>query len=226
MSIRVLLADDQALVRSGLRVLLDRTPDIEVVDEAADGQQALTQARRHAPDVVLMDIRMPGMDGVQATRAIAADPQLTDVRVIMLTTFDLDEYVFDALHAGASGFLLKDIEPDELRTAIRVVADGQALLSPSITRRLIAAFVSRPDHRPHPPAALEELTARERDVMALVAAGLTNEHIAEQLVITHATVKTHMSRILLKLGARDRTQLVVLAYETGLVNAGSPAQRP
>jgi DNA-binding NarL/FixJ family response regulator len=221
MSVRVLVADDQALVRSGLRLLLEHADGIEVVAEVGDGAAALERVRRDRPDVVLMDIRMPVMDGLEATRRIAADRALAGVRVIMLTTFDHDEYVFEALHAGASGFLLKHIDPDDLRAAVRVVADGEALLSPSVTRRLIAEFVSRPDRRRHSPAELEELTDREREVMALVAEGLTNEEIAGRLVISPATAKTHVSRILLKLGARDRAQLVVLAYESGLVRAGS-----
>ncbi len=220
MSVRVLLADDQTLVRSGFRVLLERTEGVEVVGEAGDGAEAVAAARATRPDVVLMDIRMPIVDGLEATRRIAADAALCGTRVIMLTTFDLDEYVFEALHAGASGFLLKDVEPDDLRAAVRVVAGGDALLSPSITRRLIAEYVGRAGpERPAPPE-LGELTDREREVMALVAAGLSNAEIAERLVISHATAKTHLSRILLKLGARDRAQLVVLAYESGLVVAG------
>jgi DNA-binding NarL/FixJ family response regulator len=223
MSIRVLLADDQTLVRSGFRVLLERAEDIEVVGEAADGEEALRRARAVRPHVVLMDIRMPVLDGLEATRRIAADPGFTGVRVVMLTTFDLDEYVFEALHAGASGFLLKDIEPDDLRAAVRVVAAGDALLSPRVTRRLIAEFVSRPGRERRFPEELEELTDREREVLVLVAAGLSNEEIAGRLVISPATAKTHVSRILLKLGARDRAQLVMLAYECGLVRAGAAA---
>jgi DNA-binding NarL/FixJ family response regulator len=219
MSIRVLLADDQTLVRSGFRELLERTEGIEVVGEVADGRAAVERTRAEQPDVVLMDIRMPVMDGLEATRAIAADRALADVRVIMLTTFDLDEYVFEALHAGASGFLLKDVEPDELRNAVRVVAGGDALLSPSVTSQLIAEFVSRPSHDRRAPAELEELTEREREVLGLVATGLTNGEIAERLVISPATAKTHVSRILLKLDARDRAQLVVIAYQSGLVKA-------
>jgi DNA-binding NarL/FixJ family response regulator len=217
--IRVLLADDQTLVRSGFRVLLERADGIEVAGEASDGAEAVARARAERPDVVLMDIRMPGMDGLAATREIVADPALAGVRVIMLTTFDSDEYIFEALQAGAAGFLLKDVEPDDLRDAVRVVAGGEALLSPSVTRRLIAEFVSQPGRQRRPPPELDELTEREREVMALIAAGLTNDEIAAKLVISPATAKTHVSRILLKLGARDRAQLVVMAYESGLVRA-------
>ena len=220
MSIRVLLADDQTLVRSGFRVLLERTEDVEVVGEVSNGADAVERARLDRPDIVLMDIRMPVMDGLEATRRIATDRGLAGVRVIILTTFDADEYVFDALHAGASGFLLKDVDPDDLRAAVRVVAGGDALLSPSVTRRLIAEFTAHPGRQRHAPEELGELTEREREVMALVAAGLSNEEIARRLVISPATAKTHVSRILLKLGARDRAQLVVIAYETGLVRAG------
>jgi DNA-binding NarL/FixJ family response regulator len=217
MSIRVLLADDQTLVRSGFRALLERAEDIEVVGEAADGAGAVDLARAERPDVILMDIRMPGIDGLEATRRITADENLAGVRVIMLTTFELDEYVFEALHAGASGFLLKDVEPDELRDAVRVVARGEALLSPSVTRRLIREFVAQPGrHRP-PPDRLDALTERAREVLALVAQGLSNQEIAERLVISPATAKTHVSRTMMKLHAHDRAQLVVLAYETGLV---------
>jgi DNA-binding NarL/FixJ family response regulator len=217
MSIRVLLADDQTLVRSGFRALLERTDDIEVIGEAADGAEAVGRARADRPDVVLMDIRMPGLDGLEATRRISADPSLESVRVVMLTTFELDEYVFEALHAGASGFLLKEVEPDELREAVRVVARGEALLSPSVTRRLIQEFVAQPGrHRPAP-ARLEQLTEREREVLGLVALGLSNQEIAERLVISPATAKTHVSRTMLKLHAHDRAQLVVIAYESGLL---------
>ncbi len=219
MSIRVLLADDQTLVRSGFRALLERTDGIEIVGEVSNGADAVARARAERPNVVLMDIRMPGMDGLVATREILSDPHLHGVRVIMLTTFALDEYVFEALRSGASGFLLKDVEPDDLRNAVRVVAQGDALLSPSVTRSLISEFVAQPGRQAHSPAELVELTEREREVMALVAAGLTNDEIAERLVISPATAKTHVSRMLLKLGARDRAQLVVIAYETGLVGA-------
>jgi DNA-binding NarL/FixJ family response regulator len=219
--VRVLLADDQTLVRSGFRVLLERADGIDVVGEASSGAEAVELARSARPDVVLMDIRMPGVDGLEATRRIVTDPRLSGVRVIILTTFDQDEYVFQALHAGASGFLLKDVDPDDLRDAVRVVAKGEALLSPSVTRRLIAEYVSQPARRRHSPAELSELTDREREVLAHVAAGLSNDEIADRLVISPATAKTHVSRILLKLGARDRAQLVVIAYESGLVTARS-----
>ena len=217
MPIRVLLAEDQALVRAGFRGLLERTEDIEVVGEVANGSDAVNLARMVRPDVVLMDIRMPIMDGLEATRRIVADEQLSDVRVIVLTTFDLDEYVFEALRAGASGFLLKDIEPADLRQAVRVVAGGDALLSPRVTRRLITQFVAHAGPRPADPERLTVLTEREREVMALVAQGLSNEEIGQKLFMSPATAKTHVSRAMLKLGARDRAQLVVLAYQTGLV---------
>ena len=217
--IRVLLADDQALVRAGFRALLDAQGDIEVVGEAADGDEAVALARRHRPDVLLMDIRMPGTDGLAATRAIAADDRLAGVRVVMLTTFDLDEYVFEAIRAGAAGFLVKDTEPVELLRAVRAVAAGDALLSPGVTRRLIAAFADA-SRAPRPAAALDALTDREREVMALVAEGLSNDEIAERLYVSPMTAKTHVSRAMTKLAARDRAQLVVLAYESGLVRPG------
>jgi DNA-binding NarL/FixJ family response regulator len=217
--IRVLLVDDQALVRAGFRALLAAQPDVEVVGEAADGDEAARLARTHKPDVVLMDIRMPGVDGLEATRRIAADPALASVRVVILTTFDLDEYVFEALRVGASGFLVKDTEPVELIHAVRAVARGDALLSPGITRRLIAEFATR-SKDPQPMAGLDTLTEREREVMSLVAAGLTNDEIARRLVVSPATAKTHVSRTMIKLGARDRAQLVVFAYESGLVRPG------
>ncbi|MEN4473464.1 response regulator transcription factor [Mycolicibacterium cosmeticum] len=216
--IRVLVADDQVLVRAGFVALLDAQPDIEVAGEAATGTSAVELTRRLQPDVVLMDIRMPDTDGLRATRAITADPALTGVRVVVLTTFELDEYVFEAMRAGASGFLVKHSEPSELVRAVRVVTEGDALLSPSVTRRLMAEFASRAK----PPAAvsLPDLTAREREVMTLVAEGLTNAEIGTRLFMSPATARTHVSRILTKLGARDRTQLVVLAYESGLVRPG------
>jgi DNA-binding NarL/FixJ family response regulator len=219
MSVRVLLADDQTLVRSGFRLVLERGEGIEVIGEASNGAEAVERARRERPDVVLMDIRMPIIDGLEATQQITSADELASVRVIILTTFDLDEYVFEALHAGASGFLLKNVEPDDLREAVRVVAGGDALLSPSVTRRLIAEFVAKPGRRRHAPDELDELTEREREVMGLVAEGLSNGEIAERLVISPATAKTHVSHVMLKLGARDRAQLVVMAYETGLVKA-------
>jgi DNA-binding NarL/FixJ family response regulator len=213
---RVLIADDQALVRAGFRVLIDSAADLEVVGEARDGREAVGLALELAPDVVLMDIRMPILDGLAATREIArARPD--GPRVIILTTFDIDEYVFEALRAGASGFLLKDTEPAELLQAVRVVAAGEALLAPSVTRRLIEEFATRPDPHRTPPAALQALTEREREVLALVARGLSNHEIAAELVISPATAKTHVSRVMQKLDARDRAQLVVTAYETGLV---------
>jgi DNA-binding NarL/FixJ family response regulator len=217
--IRVLLADDQALVRAGFRALLDAQPDIEVVGEAGDGEQAARCCAELCPDVVLMDIRMPGTDGLAATRRIAADPRLSAVHVIILTTFELDEYVFEALRIGASGFLVKDTEPADLITGVRAVARGDALLSPGVTRRLIAEFASRAK-QPADTAALRLLTEREREVMALVAQGLTNEDIARRLFVSPATAKTHVSRAMVKLNARDRAQLVVLAYEAGLVRPG------
>jgi DNA-binding NarL/FixJ family response regulator len=216
---RVVLADDQALVRAGFRVLLDAEDDIQVVGEAVDGDDALRVVRREKPDVVLMDIRMPGTDGLEATRQIVAEERLADVKVVILTTFELDEYVFEAVRSGASGFLVKDTEPADLVQAVRLVAEGNALLSPSVTKRLIAEFASRAKEPPAP-EALEELTAREREVMALVAEGLTNDDIAERFVLSPATVKTHVNRAMMKLGARDRAQLVVLAYESGLVRPG------
>jgi DNA-binding NarL/FixJ family response regulator len=217
--IRVLLADDQALVRAGFRSLLDAQDDIEVVGEAADGEEALRLASQLTPNVVLMDVRMPGMDGLEATRRIAANDRLADVRVVILTTFGVDEYVFEAIRSGASGFLVKDTEPVELLQAVRVVAGGDALLSPSITRRLIEEFAARAKD-PRSSAELEQLTDREREVMALVAEGLSNGDIAERLFVSPATAKTHVSRAMGKLGARDRAQLVVIAYESGLVRPG------
>jgi DNA-binding NarL/FixJ family response regulator len=216
--IRVALADDQPLVRAGFAMILSAEQDIEIVGEAGDGRSAEALARRAEPDVMLMDVRMPGVDGLEATRRILADPALAAVRVLMLTTFELDEYVFEALRSGASGFLVKHTEPDELVRAVREVFAGEALLSPSVTRRLIAEFARR---SPRPwqlsPTALEELTEREREVVALVALGLSNHEIADELVISPATARTHVSRAMIKVGARDRAQLVVLAYQSGLV---------
>ena len=217
--IRVVLADDQALVRAGFHALLDAEPGIEVVGEAANGDEALELARTLRPDVVLMDIRMPGMDGLEATRRIAEDPGLAGVRVVIVTTFELDEYVFEAIRGGASGFVVKDTEPADLIRGVRAVARGDALLSPGITRRLIGEFATRAKEG-QPAGLLDDLTDREREVMGLVAAGLTNDDIAERLFLSPATAKTHVSRAMGKLGARDRAQLVVIAYETGLVRPG------
>jgi DNA-binding NarL/FixJ family response regulator len=225
--IRVLLADDQALIRAGFRVLLEADPGLAVVGEAVDGRQAVDLVRRERADVVLMDIRMPEMDGLEATRRIAADEDLAGVKVIILTTFETDEYVFQAIRAGASGFLVKDTEPADLLQAIRVVARGDALLSPSVTRRLITDLATRPAG-PAPAASklLAALTDREREVLALVATGLSNDEIATRLYLSPLTAKTHVSRIMTKLGARDRAQLVVLGYETGLVTPGQQVQLP
>ena len=216
--ISVLLADDQALVRAGFKALLDAQPDITVVGEAGNGAEAVELAQQTRPDVVLMDIRMPKMDGLEATRQITS--ALPDVRVIVLTTFELDEYVFTALRDGAAGFLVKDTEPADLIKAVRVVAAGEALLSPGVTRRLIAEYASRSRPLNRPVAQLESLTEREREIVGLVALGLSNEEIAARLVVSPLTAKTHVSRAMIKLGARDRAQLVVLAYESGLVRPG------
>ncbi|WP_351229181.1 response regulator transcription factor [Streptomyces sp. NPDC002133] len=217
--IRVVLADDQTLVRAGFRSILDDETGIEVVGEAADGEQAIALARELRPDVVLMDIRMPGLDGLEATRRITADERLADVRVIILTTFDVDDYVYGALRAGASGFLVKDTEPMELLHGVRVVARGDALIAPAVTRRLIADFAGR-GRQPDPSPRLNALTEREREVMGLVGAGLSNDEIAQRLVLSPATAKTHVSRIMTKLDVRDRAQLVILAYESGMITPG------
>jgi len=218
MSIGVLVVDDQALVRRGFRMVLEIEPDIEVVGEAADGLEAIHAAGRLRPDIALMDVRMPGMDGIEATERIVADPQLA-TRVLMLTTFDMDEYVYEALRAGASGFLLKDVEPEVLCSGIRAVHSGESLLAPSVTRRMIETFLARP---PVPAAAfhpdLSGLTPRERETLVLLARGLTNAEIADEFVVSETTVKTHVSRVLMKLGLRDRVQAVIWAYENGLVS--------
>jgi DNA-binding NarL/FixJ family response regulator len=220
--IRVLVADDQAAVRGGFAALIASEDEMEVAGEATNGREAVDLARSVFPHVVLMDIRMPVLDGLEATRLICSDPTLEATRVLVLTTFDLDEYVYKALRAGASGFLLKDAGPSELLNAIRVIAAGDALIAPSITRRLIADFASRRD-RNEPPAAVADLTEREREILRLVARGLSNAEIADRLVISPLTTKTHVSRILRKLDCRDRTQLVTLAYESGLVTPGESA---
>jgi DNA-binding NarL/FixJ family response regulator len=221
MSIRVLLVDDQALIRAGFRMILDAEGDIEVVGECADGTQAVDSVNRLKPDVVLMDIRMPEMDGIEATRRIAGKGSDGGARVLMLTTFDLDEYVYDALQAGASGFLLKDVPAEQLVDGIRVVAQGDALLAPSVTKRLIQEFSRAGAGLQKPPPELEELTPRELEVFKLIARGMSNAEIAEELVVSETTVKTHVARVLMKLGVRDRVQAVVLAYESGVVAPGA-----
>ena len=223
MTVRVLVADDQALVRGSFRLLLDTAPDVAAVGEAADGAQAVDLARSQRPDVVLMDVRMPMVDGIEATRRITADPELSDVKVLILTTYDVDEYVFAALRAGASGFILKDTTPADLLMAIQVVASGDALLAPSVTRRLIADYTRRtepaPDREQRPVAGLAETTDREREVLIQIGLGLSNAEIADRLHLGMSTVKTHIGRLLWKLQARDRAQLVIAAYQAGLVGA-------
>ena len=226
MTIKVLLADDQALVRAGFRSLLARSRDITVVGEAADGDEAVRLAVRTRPDVILMDIRMPGTDGITATRRIVTDQALPGCRVIILTTFDTEEHVFAALRAGASGFLTKEVEPADLRRAVTAVAAGDALLSPGVTRRVIEQFAHRQDLRPDAAQRLAALTARESEAVKLVALGLSNHEIAERLVISPLTAKTHITRALAKLAVRDRVQLVILAYESGLVRPGGPPSAP
>lgn len=211
------MVDDQELVRLGLRMLIENEDDLTLAGEAADGLAAVAATRQARPDVVLMDIRMPGIDGLEATRRITADPDLLGTKVIVLTTFELDEYVFDALRYGASGFLLKDTSPPELLRAIRLVAGGEALLSPSVTRKLISEFVNNQPRRLKPHPELDSLTPREREIVGLVGLGLNNDEIAERLVVSPATARTHVSRAMIKLGARDRAQLVVFAYQSGLV---------
>ena len=214
--VRVLIADDQALVRAGFKMILDAEDDLDVVGEASDGAEAVEMARQLKPDVVLMDIRMPQLDGIEATRRVVALDGPTPVRVLMLTTFDLNEYVYEALRAGASGFLLKDVPPEQLAAGIRVVAQGDALLAPSITKRLIQEFASAASAPTTPPKGLDELTARELEVFKLIARGLSNAEIAAELIVSETTVKTHVARVLMKLGLRDRVQAVVLAYESGI----------
>jgi DNA-binding NarL/FixJ family response regulator len=220
--IRVLVADDQALLRGSFRVLVDSAPELEVIGEAANGVEAVEFATQELPDVVLMDVRMPEMDGIEATKRICGAPETAGVRVLILTTFDLDAYVFSALRAGASGFLLKDTPPTELLTAIKVIADGDGLLAPSVTRRLIAEFSRRPEPATTPARALGGVTEREREVLGLVARGLSNTEIAAHLHLSLATVKTHVGHLLAKLNSRDRAQLVIVAYESGLAIAGKP----
>ncbi len=219
-AVRVVIADDQPLIRTGLRTMLEHGPGIRIVGEADDGEKAVDLARRHRPHVVLMDIRMPVLDGIEATRRITADPELGGVRVIILTTFDVDDYVYAAIRGGASGFMLKDARPEEILSAVRVVAAGDALLAPSVTRRLIEELAARPAATGAPPAELGALTEREREVLALVGRGLSNAEIAGRIYVSPATAKTHVSHIMTKLYARDRAQLVVLAYESGLVRPG------
>ena len=219
MTIRVLVVDDEELVRTGLRLILDSEPDLDVVGTASDGRQAVAEVRRLCPDVVLMDIRMPGLDGLEATRRILTEPDVPPCKVVILTTFDVDEHVYEALRAGASGFLLKDVPADQLAHAIRVAAAGEALLAPSVTRRLIAAFTRPVPPAPAPVPGLGELTPRELEVLTLLAEGLSNAEIAARLYVGEATVKTHVARILTKLGVRDRVQAVIAAFRSGLVSA-------
>jgi DNA-binding NarL/FixJ family response regulator len=221
MTIRVLVVDDQPLIRAGFHKMVEARPDLEVVGEAADGEAAIEQAARLVPDVVLMDVRMPGMDGLEATRHLAGPGVENPTKVLILTTFDLDEYVYEALRAGASGFLLKDAPPEELAAAIRVVAKGDALLAPSVTRRLIRRFVGQPPPTATDAGVLERLTEREAEVLRLIARGLSNAQIAGELFVSETTVKSHVARVLMKLGLHDRVQAVVLAYETGYVRPGS-----
>jgi DNA-binding NarL/FixJ family response regulator len=222
MTVRVVIADDQALIREGFRSIVERDPELTVVGEAVNGADAVAVARRLQPDVIIMDIRMPVQDGIAATAEICADPALGATRVLVVTTYELDEYVFGALRAGASGFVLKDLGPDELRHAVRVVAAGEGLLGPSVTRRVIAEYATRPQRSPERQSKVDTLTAREREVVMLVAEGLTNDEIATRLYISPTTAKTHVSRAMTKLDCRDRAQLVVFAYETGLATPAGP----
>jgi DNA-binding NarL/FixJ family response regulator len=218
--VKVLIADDQALVRTGFRMILDAEDDVEVTGEAADGLEAIAAAQSERPDVILMDVRMPNMNGIEATRRLVDKDDVDPIRVLILTTFDLDEYVYDALRAGASGFLLKDAPPEDLVQAVRVVARGEGLIAPSITKRLIEEIAQRPPQHSAPPEALRSLTQRELEVLQLVARGLSNQEIAKELFVSETTVKTHVGRVLMKLGVRDRVQAVVLAYELGIVRPG------
>lgn len=218
--VKVLIADDQALVRTGFRMILDAENDVEVTGEAADGLEAIAAAQSERPDVILMDVRMPNMNGIEATRRLVDKDDVDPIRVLILTTFDLDEYVYDALRAGASGFLLKDAPPEDLVQAVRVVARGEGLIAPSITKRLIEEIAQRPPQHTAPPEALRSLTQRELEVLQLVARGLSNQEIAKELFVSETTVKTHVGRVLMKLGVRDRVQAVVLAYESGIVRPG------
>ena len=221
MSIRILIADDQSLVRTGFRMILDAEPDLDVVGEAVDGREAVDKARAARPDVILMDIRMPELDGIEATRRIIADAGEEAPKILMLTTFDLNEYVYEALRAGASGFLLKDVPAEQLADGVRVVAAGEALLAPSVTRRLLAEFAQVRPRDAAPPPAFEELTPRELEVFRLIARGMSNAEVAQELIVSETTVKTHVARVLMKLGLRDRIQAVVLAYESGIIQPGA-----
>ncbi len=226
MTIRVLLADDQQLVRAGLRGLLERDPEISVVAEAEDGEEALRLTRQHRPDVAMLDIRMPHLDGLAVTRRLTGEPETANVRIIVLTTFETDAYIFEALKAGASGFLSKTVSREELCRAVKVVAGGEALLSPSVTQRVIEEFSRRPEPVQAAPERLSSLTAREREVMAMIAAGMSNAEVGRALRMSPLTAKTHVSRIITKMGVRDRVQLVALAYETGLVQPGAAGRPP
>jgi DNA-binding NarL/FixJ family response regulator len=221
MSIRILIADDQSLVRTGFRMILDSEPDLDVVGEAVDGREAVDKAKAAKPDVILMDIRMPELDGIEATRRIVADGGEEAPKILMLTTFDLNEYVYEALRAGASGFLLKDVPAEQLADGVRVVAAGEALLAPSVTRRLLAEFAQVRPRDAAPPPAFDDLTPRELEVFRLIARGLSNAEVAQELIVSETTVKTHVARVLMKLGLRDRIQAVVLAYESGIIQPGA-----
>jgi DNA-binding NarL/FixJ family response regulator len=221
MSIRILIADDQSLVRTGFRMILDAEPDLDVVGEAVDGREAVDKAKAAKPDVILMDIRMPELDGIEATRRIVADGGEEAPKILMLTTFDLNEYVYEALRAGASGFLLKDVPAEQLADGVRVVAAGEALLAPSVTRRLLAEFAQVRPRDAAPPPAFDELTPRELEVFRLIARGMSNAEVAQELIVSETTVKTHVARVLMKLSLRDRIQAVVLAYESGIIQPGA-----